>query len=83
MPAAIADAQRRVGFREHQMPTERRIHRRHQQAVIATGQRAGDGSRRIAAEAVGEPPFAALRLHEVAADLSTKADESWKFCFHA
>src|ERR1700758_841488 len=57
-----------------QPSAERRLDRRDQQPVVAPRQGAGDGAGRIAAETVGEPPFAALRLIEIAADRAAKTD---------
>src|SRR3954465_4455537 len=64
------------------MTPERRGDRRDEQSLIAARERAGDRAGRVTAEAVGEPPFAALGLGEIAADLTAEADQSWKFCFH-
>src|SRR6185312_8583512 len=75
-PGLIARANRRIRFGENQPPPERRADRRDQQAVITPGQAAGDGPARIAAAAVGEPPFPSLRLAEIAADGATESDRT-------
>ena len=59
---ALAVDHARVGLGEHQEASQRRIDRRHQQAVVTPRERARDGAGGVAAEAVGEPPFAALGL---------------------
>src|SRR3954468_7695227 len=64
------------------MTPERRVDRRDEQSMIAARERAGDRAGGVTAEAVGEPPFAALGLGEIAADLTAEADEARKFCFH-
>ena len=64
-----------IGLGEHQPAPERRPHRRNQQAVIAPGQRAGHGSRRIAAQAIAQPPLAPFRLHQIAAQGPAAADK--------
>ena len=46
---------------EHHDAPERRRQRRDQHAVVATRQHAGDGARRVAAEAVGHQPLAPRR----------------------
>ena len=63
-----------VGLGPDQPAAERRVNRRHQQAVIAPGQAAGDRPGCIAAEPIGKPPLAALRLLKIATDRSAKAD---------
>jgi hypothetical protein len=73
---AIAFDQRRVGFREDEPAAERRIDRRDQEPMVAPGQRARHRSGRVAAEPVCQPPFAALRLDQVAADLAAEPDGS-------
>ena len=73
-PALFAVDEFGVGLGPDQPAAERRIDRRHQQPVIAPGQAAGDRPGRIAAEPIGKPPLAALRLPEIAADRPAKAD---------
>ena len=74
-PLALAVAQRRVGLRHHQVAPERRVDRRHQQAVVAPRECSRDGACGIPAQAVGQPPLAALGLGQVAADLSAESDQ--------
>src|SRR5262249_45229827 len=76
---AAAAHERGVRFGEHQMAAERRVHRRHQQAVITPRERAGDRTRCIATQTIREPPFAALGLREIAADFPAEANQFWKF----
>src|SRR5271166_348153 len=71
---APAFDQRRVGFREYEAAAERRIDRRNQQPVVAPGQRARHRSGRVTAQPVVQPPLAALRLNQVAADLAAEPD---------
>ena len=61
-PGRTAVDQGCIGLGEDEPAAERRIDRRDQQPMIAPRQAAGDGAGRIAAAAVGEPPFAALGL---------------------
>ena len=68
----IAFDQRSVGFREYEAAAERWIDRRDQEPVVAPGQRARHGSCRVAAEPIGQPPLAALRLDQVAADFTAE-----------
>jgi len=67
----------RIGLGEDQPASERRCDRRDQQSMVAPGQAAGDGAARVAAEAVGDPPFAALCLTEIAADGARESDRRW------
>src|SRR5262249_37747494 len=73
-PGLGAGNQGGVGLGEQQPPPERRADRRDQESVVTPRQAAGDGTAGVAAEAIGEPPFAAFRLDEVAADRPWEAD---------
>ena len=75
-PGPSASDDRRIGFRKDQPTPQWRSHRRDQQPVIASRQAAGDGPAGIAAEAIGDPPFAPLRLREVTADGAREPDRA-------
>ena len=55
---------------------DRRFQRRHEQAVIAARQQAGDRAGRVPAEPVGDQPLAALGLAEVPADVPSEVNKS-------
>src|SRR5690349_18231150 len=57
----------RIQSSQKNHPFRGRIHRRDEQSVVTAGVRPTRSSRRIAANAVGEQPFAAFRDREVAA----------------
>ena len=73
-PAPLAVDEFRIGLDPDQPAPERRVHRRNQQSMIPPRQAEGDRAGGIAAAPVGEPPFAALGLMEVAADRPAEAD---------
>ena len=73
-PAPLAIDKLRVGLGPDQSAPERRVHRRNQQSMIPPRQAEGDRAGGIAATPVGEPPFAALGLMEIAADRPAEAD---------
>ena len=72
---ALAVDQGGVGLGQHQAAAQGRVHRRHQQAVVAAGEGAGHGAGGVGAQAVGQPPFPALGLLQIAADVAAEADE--------
>ena len=74
-PAPLAVDELGIGLGPDQPAAERRVDRRDQQSMIAPGQAAGDRAGGIAAAPVGEPPFAALGLLQIAADRPAEADE--------
>src|SRR5260370_36462654 len=63
-----------MGFEPGQQAAQRRVLRPNDQSMIPPRQAEGDRAGGIAATPVGEPPFAALGLIEVAADRPAKAD---------
>jgi len=74
-PALLAVDELGIGLRPQKPAAQRRLDRRDQQTVIAPGQASGDRTRRIGAEAVGEPPFPPLGLLQIAADGAAKVDQ--------
>lgn len=71
-----------VGLGEYQPATERRPYRRHQQAVIASGQGAGHGASGVAAQTVRQPPLAPLGLRQIAAQRPATANETRDVIVH-
>ena len=67
----------RIRLGEDEPAPERRADRRDEQAMVAPGQAAGDGTARVAAAAVGDPPFAPLGLAKVAAYRAREPDRRW------
>src|SRR5438105_4901102 len=62
---------------EDEPAPERRADRRDEPAMVAPGQAAGDGTARIAAAAVGNPPFTPLGLAKIAAYRARESDRRW------
>src|SRR5437773_2921925 len=70
--AAVLDAI--LDLRDQQRPAERRLERRHEQAVIAAGERARHRSGGEAPDAVGAEPLAPLGGREVARGLAPEVE---------
>ena len=65
-----------VGLGDEERPPQRRIQGGDEQPVVAARQRAGDGARGVATDAVGAEPFPPLRGREIARDLPAPADHA-------
>ena len=70
----LADDQLGVRLGKHQGTAERRVNGCDQQPVVTPGQCQRDGTGRIGAASIADPPLAALGRLEVTAGLSAEAD---------
>ena len=72
--AGIAEDEHRIEGGEAEHPLGRPVDRNDEQPVVAARAEPGDGAHRVAADAVGDEPFALRRLVERAAGLRAEAD---------